>query len=133
MRKYGARMFVASCSSNPATCHSASGACWHMAALLTSPSTRPNAASAASMIRAGLAGSARSAGTATAAPPAPSIAPAHSRSSSGRRPTSTTDAPAAPSSRAAAAPIPLPAPVTTTAEPSQAKVDDVPGGGGCAA
>ncbi len=129
IRKYGARRFVIQCASKEGTSQRSTGKFRQTAALLTSPSTRPNASAAASMTRPGLAGSARSAGTHRARPPAFSIRPAVWLSRSARLPTSTTEAPAAASSRAAAAPIPLPAPVTTTAEPCSPRSVRPPGPG----
>src|SRR5437660_4268275 len=110
-------MFVATCSSKQLVSHSASGMSRTTAALLTSPSIRPYQARQASVIRRGLSGSARSAGTHSASPPAAVIWAATSLSGPSRRPARTTGAPTEPSWRAVAAPIPLPPPVTMTTAP----------------
>src|SRR3984893_9831418 len=110
-------MFVATCSSKQPVAQSASGMWRTTAALLTSPSIRPYRARQASVIRRGLSGSARSAGTHSASPPAAVISAATSFSGPSRRPARTTGAPTEPSWRAVAAPIPLPPPVTITTAP----------------
>src|SRR6185312_12974564 len=107
----------ATCSSKQPVSHSARGMWRTTAALLTSPSIRPYRARQASVIRRGLSGSARSAGTHSASPPAAVIWAATSFSGPSRRPARTTGAPTEPSWRAVAAPIPLPPPVTMTTAP----------------
>ncbi|MNF30266.1 hypothetical protein D3C84_109950 [compost metagenome] len=92
-----------------------------MPALLSTTSTTPKRASAASKAASTLARSVTSRATDSACLPFHSMSLATCSSRSTRRAASTTRAPARPASRARCAPMPLEAPVTRTVRPAREK------------